>query len=256
MRYNIFSWAQANNSTRHHAAQVVERNRKNGKPKFYFYTPVDGQPEYGICIGVAVGDTPEGPFEDARGIPLIFQADTVGTASHAWRNLDPTVFVDDDGRTYMYWGNGVLYWVELEEDMIHMKGEAYTTDASGKMQNRSVSAVQIHVIEDMNDYTEAPFLSKHGGTYYLSYASGFLESISYATSSSPEGPWQHRGILIDQAPNSSTVHQSLFDFNVANHLRHQNGALPTGGSYRRSTCVGRVYYHADGTIKKVVQTRN
>ena len=220
MRYDVFAWARGANSTGNaNAARVVERNDKGGNPKFYFYTPVEGgQSEFGISIGVAVADKPAGPFRDARGIPLIFLADTAGTASHSWRNLDPSVFVDDDGRTYMYWGNGILYWVELEEDMIHLKGETYTTDSSGKMQDRNISGVQIHVIKDMNDYTEAPFLSKHGGTYYLSYASGFPESISYATGTSPEGPWQHRGILLDQVPNSRT--------------------------------------NPDGTIKKVVQTCN
>ena len=63
--------------------------------------------------------------------------------------------------------------------MIHLKGETYTTDSSGKMQNRSISGVQIQVIRDMTNYTEAPFLSKHDNLYYLTYASGLRESISY-----------------------------------------------------------------------------
>ena len=209
MRCEVFAWARGNTSTGNaNAEHVIQRNDTNGNPKFYFYAPLEGgQSEYGISIGVAVADSPEGPFKDPRGIPLIFLADTAGTASHTRRNLDPAVFVDDNGRTYLYWGNGILYWVELERDMIHLKGETYTTDSSGKMQDRSIRGVQIHVIRDMTNYTEAPFLSKHDDVYYLTYASRFPESISYATSTSPEGPWQHRGVILGRAPNSATVAQ-------------------------------------------------
>jgi beta-xylosidase len=222
MRYSVFAWARGSTSTVNaSAARVVQRNDNSGNPKFYFYAPVEGgQSDYGISIGVAVADNPEGPFEDARGIPLIFLADTAGTASHAWRNRDPAVFIDDNGRTYLYWGNGILYWAELEQDMIHLKGETYTTDSSGKMQNRSISGVQIHVIRDMNEYTAAPFLSKHDNLYYLTYESGSKERISYATSTSPEGPWQHQGVILDHVPNSTTADQSHFDFNGASYLTY------------------------------------
>jgi beta-xylosidase len=203
MQDSVFSWARASDATGN-AAPVIERDDASGNPKFYFYAPVEGgQPGYGISIGVAVADRPEGPFRDARGIPLVFLDDTAGTATHAWRNLDPAVFVDDDGQTYLYWGNGVLYWVALEQDMIHLKGETYTTDTSGRMQNRDIGGVQIHVLTNLPGYTEAPWLSKHDDVYYLTYASGFPESISYATSASPEGPWQHRGVILDRGRNSS-----------------------------------------------------
>jgi hypothetical protein len=215
VRYDVFSWARGNDTTGNaNAVHVIERDDESGNPKFYFYAPVEGgQSEWGISIGVAVADTPEGPFEDARGIPLIFLADTAGTAAtHSWRNLDPAVFVDDDGQAYLYWGNRILYWVKLEEDMIHLQGETYTTDANGMMQNRDISAVQIHTATDVTQYEEAPWISKHGGLYYLTYASGFPESAAHATSSSPEGPWQYRGVILDPVPNSSTIHPAVFEF--------------------------------------------
>ena len=83
MRYNVFAWARGGTSTSNTiAAHVVQRNDCNGNPKFYFYAPMEGgQSDYGISIGVAVADNPEGPFKDARGIPLIFLADTAGTAA-------------------------------------------------------------------------------------------------------------------------------------------------------------------------------
>lgn len=258
LRYDVFSWARGGSNTGNaNASEVVQRNDAQGNPKFYFYAPVEGgQSEYGISIGVAVADKPEGPFKDARGIPLVYLADTASTATHAWRNLDPTTFVDGDGRVYMYWGNGDLYWVELEPDMIHVKGETYTTNGAGMMQSRTLPGGAIHVVPKLQNYTEAPFLHKRGALYYMSYAAGFPENISYATSVSPTGPWQARGAILDTRPNTGTVHQSIFDFLGASFITYHDASLPTGDDYRRSTCVDRLYYNDDGTIKKVVPTKN
>jgi hypothetical protein len=256
MRYDVFSWARGDTSTGNaNAGEVIQRDDSNGNPKFYFYVPVEGgQTDYGISIGVAVADSPEGPFEDARGIPLIYLADTAQTATHSWRNLDPSPFVDDDGRAYMYWGNGDIYWVELEEDMIHVKGETYMTDGAGTMTSRTLPAGAIQVLPRPADYTEAPFVHKHSGVYYLSYAVGFPESIAYATSDSPTGPWQERDIILDQRANTGTVHQSIFEFQGASYITYHDASLPTGYDYRRSTCIDRLYYNDDGTIVKVVPT--
>jgi hypothetical protein len=242
------------------APQVVERDDKNGNPKFYLYGPANnGQ---GISIGVMVADKPEGPFKDARGIPLVYLADTANMgATHTWRNLDPTALVDDDGQAYLAWGNKIYFTAKLEDDMIHLKGETYTLDASGNMQNRSISNVKISAHPntgqgDWSDYEEAPWLSKHGGLYYLNYASHFPETINYATSTSPEGPWQFRGTVIDRAANDpSTLHSTIFDFHGASYMGYHNAALPTGGDYRRSQCIDRLYYNADGTLKKLVRTK-
>ncbi len=81
--------------------------------------------------------------------------------------------------------------------MIHLKGESYTVDSNGQIQNRDISAVQIHTVDNLPNYTEAPWLSKHGDLYYLSFASGFPESIAYATSISPRGPWENRPLRIN-----------------------------------------------------------
>src|SRR5664279_5472175 len=149
----------------------------------------------------------------------------------------------------------------LEDDMIHLKGETYTLDASGKMQNRNISNVKISAHPntgqgDWSDYEEAPWLSKHGSLYYLNYAAHFPESINYATSTSPEGPWQFRGTVIDRATKDpSTLHSTIFDFHGAGYMGYHNAALPTGGDYRRSQCIDRVYYNADGTLKKLVRTQ-
>lgn len=257
LRYNNFTWARGGTTTGNaNAAHVVHRKDATGKSKFYFYAPLEGgQSAYGISIGVAVADKPEGPFVDVRGMPLVLLADTASYADHSWRNLDPAVFVDDDGRAYLYWGNGRLYWAELEADMMHLKGETYSLNAQGKMQNRNIGNVSINTVDNLTSYTEAPFVSKHGNLYYLTYASGFPETISYATSTSPRGPWQARGVIMDRITGTGTIHQSLFDFKGATYMSYHNAALPNGGDYRRSTAVDRVYFNADGTIKKVIPTK-
>ena len=62
-----------------------------------------------MALGVAVSDRPTGPFVDAIGAPLV---------SDPWGNIDPTVFIDDDGKAYVYWGNPDLYYIQLNDDMI------------------------------------------------------------------------------------------------------------------------------------------
>jgi hypothetical protein len=152
------------------------------------------------------------------------------------------------------------FTVKLEDDMIHLKGETYTTDASGKVQNRNISNVKITAhpqseSADWKTYEEAPWLTKHGNLYYLLFASGFPETINYATATSPMGPWQFRGVVISrEAKDASTIHSCLFDFRGASYMGYHSAELPTGNDYRRAECMDRVYYNADGTLKKMVRT--
>jgi len=77
--------------------------------KFYWYVPINQSNGGGMAIGVAVSDRPEGTFKDALGKPLI---------SGGWGYIDPSVFIDDDGQAYLYWGNPHLYYVKLNKDMV------------------------------------------------------------------------------------------------------------------------------------------
>lgn len=258
LRYTDFEWARGDEKTGNaYAHHVINSTHESGKPKYYFYATVEGgqtDGEFGFAIGVAVSDSPDGPFEDPRGMPMILLEDTAEYKDHSWRNIDPAVFVDDDGRAYLYWGNKQLWWVELEPDLVHLKGERYTLDDKGKMQNRDVSNVKISTVDTLPNFEEAPYVSKHNGIYYLVYAAGFPESIAYATSEYATGPWEYQGVIMEPLPGTTTIHPAMFDFKGATFLAYHNADLPGGGSYRRSVAIDRVYFNEDGTIKPIVKT--
>jgi hypothetical protein len=90
--------------------------------------------------------------------------------------------------------------------------------------------------------------------YYLTYASRFPSVIAYATSDNINGPWGYRGILNDYVENCETNHPSIIKYKWNWYFFYHNGALSTGGNWRRSVCVDLLYYNDDGTMKKIVQT--
>ncbi len=258
LSYSDFDWARGDDKTGNaYAHHVIHRKDASGKSKYYFYATVEGgqtDGEFGFAIGVGVSGSPEGPFTDPRGMPMILLEDTAEYKEHSWRNIDPAVFIDDDGKAYLYWGNKQLWWVELEPDLVHLKGEKYTLDADGNMQNRDTSEVTINAVETLPNFEEAPYVSKHNGLYYLVYAAGFPESIAYATSTSATGPWEYQGVIMPPIENTTTIHPAMFDFNGNTYLAYHSAQLPGGGSYRRSVCIDRVYFNDDGSIKDIVRT--
>ena len=220
-----FAWASGSAW----ASQVIERNGK-----FYFYATVEHGSIHGKAIGVAVADSPLGPFKDAIGKALITN-DMTTDVKISWDDIDPTVWIDDDGQAYLYWGNTVCHYVKLKENMLEFDGPIETVE--------------------LPNYTEAPWIHKKGDWYYLSYAYQFPEKIAYAMSKSVTGPWEFKGILNEVAGNSNTNHQAIIEFKGKDYFIYHNGSIPThGGSFRRSVCVDRLYYNADGTMKRVIMT--
>ncbi|RZJ85536.1 MAG: hypothetical protein EOO64_00330 [Massilia sp.] len=234
MKPTDFKWATGDAW----AAQVVQRNGR-----FYFYATVQHDNTHpGKAIGVAVADNPLGPFKDARGSALITDATT--PAPYGWNDIDPTVFVDDDGTAWLAWGNPVLYLAKLKANM---------TELDGPIEKIALP-----------NYTEGPWLSKRKGIYYMTYASmahqGLSEHLSYATAPSPRGPWTYQGVLTGTAKNSYTIHAGVIDdFKGQSYLVYHNGALTlpdgeTGAGARRSVTMEYLYYDAEGRMWPVTQT--
>jgi len=235
---SAFSWARHDQDA--NAAQVIYNPKTN---KFYYYVSVSCTlpGKGGIAIGVAVSDSPTGPFTDAIGGPLVTN-DMTKYASHSWDDLDPTVFIDDDGQAYLYWGNNACYYAKLNEDMISLDGPITALDITDTTAFGP-------------DYEEAPWLYKRNGLYYLAYAAGFPEHLAYSTSTSPTGPWTYRGVLMQREGNSSTNHPGIIDYKGNSYLFYQNDWLPGGDSYHRSVCVEKFEYNPDGTIPTIGMTR-
>ncbi|CAH0026182.1 unnamed protein product [Clonostachys rhizophaga] len=127
------------------AAQLIERDGK-----FYFYAPVVGSGDYGGSIGVAVAENITDPYVDAIGSPLIPQSE-----------IDPAVFIDDDGQAYLYWGNPNLWYVTLNEDMVSY---------SGKRNKVTLTQDGFGARGDGIMYAEGPWLYKRGEIYYMIFS--------------------------------------------------------------------------------------
>jgi len=212
------------------AGQVIERNGK-----FYWYVAIEHGTIHGKAIGVAVADNPLGPFKDARGSAIITN-DMTTESKISWDDIDPTVFIEDNGQAYLMWGNTTLHYAKLKSNMTELDGP-------------------IETVTGLPHFTEAPWLHKRNGWYYLSYAYEFPEKIAYAMSRSITGPWQYKGIINEIAGNSNTNHQAIITFKGKDYFIYHNGALtPDAGSYHRSVCIDYLYYNPDGTIKRVVMT--
>jgi beta-xylosidase len=234
LSFKDFKWAKADAW----ASQVIE---KNGK--FYWYVSVQHDDTHaGKAIGVAVADSPTGPFKDARGSALV--TDDMTHGRDAWDEIDPTVFTDSDGTSWLGWGHGTFYLAKLKPNMIELDG-----------------AIQSFVLPH---YTEGPWIHKRGDLYYLSYAAfaGFgnddAEKICYATATKITGPWNYRGVIADCAYNSYTIHDAIVEFKGQWYFFYHNGSIQRpvdgGGSFRRSVCLDYLYYNPDGSIRPIVQT--
>ncbi|MFF0155871.1 family 43 glycosylhydrolase [Micromonospora sp. NPDC005203] len=230
MSLATFAWADANAWAGH----VVARNGK-----FYWYVPVRQRSNGQMVIGVGVADSPTGPFRDALGRPLVGN-----------NEIDPNVFVDDDGQAYLYWGNPGLWYVRLNADMISYSGSVtripLTTAGFG---TRTGNATRPTL------YEEGPWVFKRGGLYYNVFAAECCsEFIAYSTAPGPTGPWTYRGTIMPRQGASFTNHAGVVDFNGGSYFFYHNGALPGGSGYTRSVAVERFSYTSTGMFPTITMS--
>jgi arabinoxylan arabinofuranohydrolase len=186
----------------------------------------------GGCEGIAESKVPQGPFTDLG--PLL-PADKTG--------IDPSVFVDDDGKVYYFWGQISLNGGELD------------------LENRRLvdSTVTRNIITDVKDgFHEGSSIRKRNGIYYLVYSDisrGRPTCMGYATSLHPLGPYVKRGIIIDNTgcdPQSWNDHGSIAEINgnwyVFYHRSTQNSF------FSRHVCMEPIHFNPDGTIDEVEMT--
>jgi beta-xylosidase len=221
-----FKWVNTDNGA--WAPQCIRRNNK-----FYLYCPMPN----GVGTGVLVSDSPYGPFKDPIGKALIGRNNP--------GDYDPTVFIDDDGQAYLYWGgNGPCYYAKLNEDMISLSGDIH------------VVAIDFTGTPPEAAYTEGPWLWKKNNRYYLAWASRCCpEGIGYAMSDSPTGPWKCKGTIMDPDERSSGNHPGIIDYKGNSYVFGFNYAISkqTMAKHyeRRSICVEKMTYNPDGSIQKL-----
>lgn len=226
------SWAD----DRAWAPQAVARNGK-----FYLYCPVHKK-NGGMAIAVGISDSPTGPFKDLKDHPIVDEGD--------WNDIDPTVFIDDDGQAYLYFGNPELRYVLLNKDMI-------TYD-------KTVGVVKVPMTEESfakgshatgTTYGEGPWFYKRNGIYYMVYAAfgegKQNEHLAYSTSTGPTGPWVYGGVLMTEEGGVFTNHPGIVDFKGHSYLFYHTGDLPGGNLFQRSVCVAEFHYNEDGSIDTI-----
>lgn len=221
------------------AGQCIFRNGK-----FYWYVPMNQANGKGMAIGVAVADNPRGPFTDPLEKPLVHSGGG---------DIDPSVFIDDNGKAYLYWGNPYLKYVKLNEDMISYSGEVITVPLTKEGFNVRYKDAD----KRPSAYEEGPWLYKRNNLYYLFYAAGGVpEHLAYSTGTGPEGPWMYRDTIMGIIKNGGafTNHPGVIDYKGKTYLFYHNGALPGGGGFTRSVCVDELRFNTDGTVSRITPT--
>ena len=224
------AWAKQGNDC--WASQCIERN---GKWYWYVTATIKGQAYPGI--GVAVANSPAGPYRDPIKKPLV----------QGWFKIDPTVFIDDNGQAYLFYGNNNLWYAKLTKNMTAITGGEHEV----KVKDEAAFGPYKGYDGDnpKTNFEEASWLYKRDGRYYLEFAAGGVpEFWAYSTADKITGPWTYQGKVMGQADNSFTIHGGSVEFRGHHYLFYHNGKLPNGGGYKRATCIEEYTPNEDGSI--------
>ena len=218
--------------------------------KYYFYFPDTPKEGRGFAVGVATADHPEGPFTcDAEPIKGV-------------TGIDPCVLIDDDGQAYLYWSGMGIRGARLKANMTELDGELTEVSMPKREGMDELPPMKIGG-EEMKGlpegFKEGPFAFKRKGWYYLTFPwvrkEGGTEALAYAMSKSPLGPWDFKGIFMAEHRNGCwTNHQSFVEYKGHWYLFYHTNYFSPGDDKRRSACIEKVTFNADGTIQEVKET--
>ena len=229
---------------------------KNGT--YYLFFPA--RDKDGIFrIGVATSKNPAGPFKaEPNYIPGSF-------------SIDPAVFVDDDGKAYIYfgglWGGQLERWqngsfvpdaegpaddepalgpmvAELSDDMLTFNEEPQEITIVDENGNPLTAG------ERDKRYFEGPWMHKYNGYYYLSYSTGDTHYLVYAIGKSPKGPFTYKGRILEPVVGWTT-HHSIVQFKDKWYLFYHDSSYSGGVNHKRCVKFTELKYNADGTIQTI-----
>ncbi len=195
---------------------------KDGKYYLYFCLSDDSE-------GVAVSDSPEGPFRDAVQLPV--------------SGIDPAIFVDDDGSAYYYWGQFSANAAKLTPDMMYIEED---------------SIVEGILTEKEHHFHEGSSLRKRGDTYYYVFADtsrGRPYCLGYATSKSPLGPFTYQGVIIDNGdcdPKCWNIHGSIEEVNGQWYVFYHRSS--NNSQFLRRACCEPIFFDENGLIPEIKMT--
>lgn len=235
-------------------APAIEEKLIDGKYKYFLYYSGNAADNSGKQIGVAIGDSPTGPFKDL-GHPLVSQSPT-----GRGQQIDVDVFTDPaSGKSYLYWGNGYMAGAELNDDMVSIKDETLTvmTPQGGTLKTHA--------------YREAPYVFFRHGVYYFLWSVDDTGSpnyhVAYGTSDSPLGPIQVAKspiVLIQDADKEvyGPAHNAVIrkpgtdEWYIVYHRINKHFLdKDKGPGYHREVCIDRMEFNNDDTIRPVTVTR-
>ena len=218
--------------------------------KYYFYFPNGPKNGRGFAVGVAISDSPEGPF--------VLEPEPIKGVS----GIDPCVLIDDDGQAYLYWSGMGIRGAQLKANMLELDGELQEVqmprrEGMPEMPPMKVGGQQMEGLPD--GFKEGPFAFKRNGWYYLTFPwvrkEGGTETLAYAMSKSPLGPWDFKGIIMAEHANRCwTNHHSLVEYKGQWYLFYHTNFFSPKDDKRRSVCIEKIAFNADGTIQEVKPT--
>jgi arabinoxylan arabinofuranohydrolase len=197
---------------------------------FYLYYC---QPDPDHAEGVAVSDSPTGPFTNAT---------PVNTGEY--NQIDPCLFIDDDGQGYYMWGQFTM-------KMAKMNPDHRTIDPS--------SLKDSVITESEHHFHEGAHMVKRNGIYYLLFAdlsrAGMPSCIGYATSDAPMGPFTYRGVIVDNDhcdPGNWNNHGSMMEYRGQWYVFYHRATHHS--KMMRKACMEPIFFNEDGSINEVEMT--
>jgi hypothetical protein len=262
--YHVFSSENLTDWT-DHGVIVSQENVPWGKPdgysmwapdcvqkdgKYYFYFPNGPKTGRGFAVGVAIADHPEGPF--------VLEPEPIKGVS----GIDPCVLIDNDGQAYLYWSGMGIRGAKLKANMKELDGELQEVkmprrEGMPEMPPMKVGGQQMEGLPE--GFKEGPFAFRRGDWYYLTFPwvrkEGGTETLAYAMSQSPLGPWDFKGIIMAEHANRCwTNHHSLVEYQGQWYLFYHTNFFSPKDDKRRSVCIEKIAFNADGTIQEVKPT--
>ncbi|MFA4921301.1 MAG: family 43 glycosylhydrolase [Candidatus Neomarinimicrobiota bacterium] len=225
IRQEEVAWVDANTNS----LWAPDCYEKDGK--YYFYFPAIADTNTGIkgmAIGVAISDKPYGPFTP--------QSRPIEGVS----GIDPNVFIDKNGQAYLYWARmSGLYGVKLKDNMLELAGKPQPIESLPQ------------------GMKEGPFMFERKGIYYFTFPHVIdtTEALVYAMGSDPLGPFEYKGIFMDESPTFCwTNHHSIIEYEGQWYLFYHHNDLSPQFDKNRSVRVDSLFFNEDDTIRKVKPT--